>query len=123
MRVSDFQKMLLCENHTGPVVDVYYMNGLSDKFSTCSEDGSIRIWDANDYSVSTRCTVMSTAGIYPMCSAFTDEVLISGWSDGKIRAFVNSNSELLWQIDNAHQNGVSALCLSFNQKFICSGGV
>lgn len=41
MRTSDFSKMLLCENHTEPVLDVTYMAGISDKFSTCSEDGTI----------------------------------------------------------------------------------
>lgn len=57
MRVSDFSKMLLCENHTDAALDVYYMPGVSDKFSTCSEDGTIRLWDANDYSVIARCGV------------------------------------------------------------------
>jgi WD40 repeat protein len=59
MRVSDFSKMLLCENHTDPALDVYYMPGVSDKFSTCSEDGTIRLWDANDYSVISRCSIMT----------------------------------------------------------------
>ena len=87
MRVSDFSKMLLCENHTEAVIDSYYMPGVSDKFSSCSEDGSIRLWDSNDYSVIARCTVLTTAGVFPNCSVFTDEVIISGWSDGKIRSF------------------------------------
>lgn len=56
LRVSDFQKMLLCENHTEPVVNCYFMPGISDKFSTCSEDGTVRLWDSNDYSVFARCT-------------------------------------------------------------------
>ena len=56
MRVSDFSKMLLCENHTEAVVDACFMAGVSDKFATCSEDGSIRLWDSNDYSVIARCT-------------------------------------------------------------------
>ena len=59
MRVSDFSKMLLCENHTEAVVDTYFMPGVSDKFSTCSEDGTIRLWDSNDYSVVARCTVIT----------------------------------------------------------------
>jgi WD40 repeat protein len=29
---------------------------------------------------------------------------------------------VLWSIDNAHKNGVSALCLSNTNKFLCSGG-
>ena len=59
MRVSDFSKMLLCENPTEAVVDTYFMPGVSDKFSTCSEDGTIRLWDSNDYSVVARCTVIT----------------------------------------------------------------
>lgn len=122
MRVSDFSKMLLCENHTEAVVDTYFMPGVSDKFSTCSEDGTIRLWDSNDYTVTARCSVITTAGVFPLCSLFTDEVIIAGWSDGKIRSFKIEGSSPLWQIDNAHKNGVTAICLSFNQKFICSGG-
>jgi WD40 repeat protein len=96
MRVSDFSKMVLCENHTEAALDVFYMPGVSDKFSTCSEDGSIRLWDANDYSVVARCNIVTAPGVFPNCSIFTDEVIVSGWSDGKIRAFRVENSALLW---------------------------
>lgn len=47
--------MLLAENHTDPVINVNYMADVSDKFITCSIDGTIRLWDANDYSVKARC--------------------------------------------------------------------
>ena len=92
MRVSDFSKMLLCENHTDAALDVFYMPGVSDKFSTCSEDGTIRLWDANDYSVIARCAVQTLQGVFPNCSVFTDEVIVSGWSDGKIRSFKVADS-------------------------------
>jgi WD40 repeat protein len=55
IRISDFSQMLLAENHTEPVVHVNYMAGVSDKFITSSVDGTIRLWDANDYSVKSRC--------------------------------------------------------------------
>jgi WD40 repeat protein len=29
----------------------------------------------------------------------------------------------MWTIDNAHKNGVTAIALSFNNKFIVSGGM
>jgi WD40 repeat protein len=122
MRVSDFSKMLLCENHTEPVLDTFYMPGVSDKFSTCSEDGTCRLWDSNDYSVISRCSIVSAAGIFPNCSLFTDEVMITGWNDGKVRAFKIEGSSPLWEINNAHKSGVTAICLSYNFKFVCSGG-
>lgn len=55
MRTADLSQMLLCENHTLPVLHVWFMPGVSDKFITCSEDGTIRLWDSNDYSVKARC--------------------------------------------------------------------
>ena len=96
MRTSDFSKMLLCENHTDAVLDVFYMPGVSDKFSTCSEDGTIRLWDANDYTVFARCQIVAQQGVHPNCSLFTDEVVISGWSDGRIRSFKIEGSSPLW---------------------------
>jgi len=93
VRVSDFSQMLLCENHTAAVVSVWFMKDLSDKFITCSEDGTIRLWDSNNYSVIARCVApqvaigSSTGAVIPLCAIFTDEVIISGWSDGRIRAY------------------------------------
>ena len=54
IRISDFSSMLLGENHIAAVLDNSYMEGSSDKFATSSEDGTIRLWDANDYSVYAR---------------------------------------------------------------------
>ena len=90
--------MLLCENHTYPVLSVWFMKDVSDKFITCSEDGTIRLWDSNNYSVTARCIAPSgnQATLYPICAVFTDEVILSGWSDGKIRAFRIDNCQLLW---------------------------
>lgn len=85
MRVSDFSSMLLGENHISAVLDCSYMDGVSDKFSTSSEDGTIRLWDANDYSVYARCLAATAA--HPTCTVFTEEIIISGWSDGKVRSF------------------------------------
>jgi WD40 repeat protein len=129
IRVNDFSQMLLVENHTAAVVSVWFIKGVSDKFITCSEDGTIRLWDSNNYSVTARCVAPSVAqgshvgGVQPLCAIFTDEVILSGWSDGRIRAYRVDNSELLWQIDNAHKGGVTAICLSSSCKFICSGGM
>ena len=95
LRVSDFSQMLLSENHTSPVVEVNYMQPQSEKFITCSMDGTIRLWDANDYSVRARCVSNAKVAesIHPLCSLFTDEIILSGWSDGKIRAFRCDNNE------------------------------
>lgn len=120
VRISDFSSMLLGENHISAVLDNSYMEGSSDKFATSSEDGTIRLWDANDYSVYARIAQVPTG--YPTCTLFTDEIIISGWSDGKVRAFRVDNQELLWTIDHAHPSGVTAIELAHNFKFLATGG-
>jgi len=82
----------------------------SDKFASCSEDGSIRLWDISDYVVSARC-VARGAGI-PLCVCYNDEVLLTGWQDGNIRMYKSDTGELLWTIPNAHKEGVTDILLT-----------
>jgi WD40 repeat protein len=123
VRTADFSKMLLSETHTKEVLHAIYAVGNKDseRFLTSSADGSLRLWDANDYSAVTRCAILTPGN--PLVSLFTEEVILSGWSDGKIRTFRTDNGDPLWNIDNAHKGGVSALDLSHNNKFLVSGGV
>lgn len=122
IRVSDFSSMLLGENHIDAVLDCSYMENSSDKFATSSGDGTIRLWDANDYTVYARCSQI-TAASWPTCTVFTEEIIISGWSDGKVRAFRVDNQQPLWQIDHAHPDGVTAIDLAHNFKFLVTGGM
>ena len=114
--------MLLCENHIAAVLDIKFMNGSSDRFLTCSEDGTVRLWDANDYTVIARCTIMSTGNVFPICGIFTDEVIISGWSDGKIRVFLPQSGKLLYVINDAHNHGCTSVTITSDGERIISGG-
>lgn len=112
---------LLFENHSSAVLQVAYTMDVSDRFATVSKDCSIRVWDASDYSVLTKCMVMD-AGL-PTSLQYSLDILLSGWTDGAIRCHSSDTGDLLWSIDSAHAGGVSALALSHNQRFIVSGGV
>lgn len=74
----------------------------------------------SDYIVTSRC--VSGGGVSPLCLNYNDEVVLSGWSDGKLRMFRNENGKQIWQIDNAHKGGAMTLTLSNNLKFMASGG-
>ena len=63
-----------------------FKNGISDKVLTWSNDGTMRLWDLNNYSAKIRCAYSGNA--IPISSHLSDEIIISGWSDGKIRSFV-----------------------------------
>lgn len=119
--VQLLQPRLLSENHSSAVVQVAFAPGVSDRFATISRDCSIRIWDASDYSVSTRCFVGDAGS--PTSLQFSLDVLLSGWTDGGIRSHSTDTGVPAWCIDNAHAGGVTALVLSHNQRFIVSAGV
>ena len=63
----------------------------TSRFGTTSIDGTIRLWDLNDYSVYFR--LFLNPSITPVCLYFTDECLFSGWSDGKLRTYQINNSK------------------------------
>ena len=48
--------------------------------------------------------------------------IISGWSDGKIRAFLPQSGKLLYIINDAHHHGVSAIASTSDCQKIVSGG-
>jgi WD40 repeat protein len=49
--------------------------------------------------------------------------LVSGWSDGKIRAFLPQSGKLFYIINDAHKTGqVTALTTSIDCTKIVSGG-
>jgi len=42
---------------------------------------------------------------------------------GKVRCFDGETGQLLWEVADVHKGGVSALCVSHNQRFFMTGGV
>jgi WD40 repeat protein len=120
IRCADLSKILLNENHTDNIISFYSSNDSTCRIGSCSLDGTIRLWSLTDFNVYSRFFLSHT--LIPWSLHFTDEVMISGWNDGKIRCFRTDNCEPLWTIDNAHKGGVTTLCFSHNRKFLCSGG-
>jgi WD40 repeat protein len=80
------------------------------------------VWDAAEYAVIAVATprrVIET-GVVPQCLVMAD-VLLSGWSDGRVLAHSSETGAPLWFIDNAHVGGVTALVMSHNKRFILTG--
>lgn len=120
LTTASLNTLLLCETHAAAVTDVAYAPKVSERFCTASADGTLRIWDASDYTVVVRALVVD--GGVPNCVALSLDTIISGWSDGKVRCHSAEDGSWLWNIPNAHAGGVHALQLSANQRFIISGG-
>lgn len=120
----------LSESHVGAVKAVAFGAKVNEYFATCGSDSTVRVWDASDYTVRMQASV-NIGGVVPSCVALTldSEIALSGWSDGKVRAYLVSPEDqasaggmLAWQIDNvASGRGLSQIVLSNNERFFVTG--
>ena len=97
---NGLRSLMLCETHADAVTAVAYAPNLSERFITASSDGTLRVWDASDYTVIIRASVVD--GGRPTCVALSVDAIISGWEDGKVRCHLAETGEWLWEIPNAH---------------------
>ena len=94
-------------------------------FATASY-ADIRIWNVH---TSAELLKISVPNLECNCIVFKKDgsSLISGWNDGKIRAFGPQSGRLQYEINDAHKKGVTALAVTdpYNQRGdirIVSGG-
>jgi WD40 repeat protein len=55
--------------------------------------------------------------------AASEDIIVSGCSDGRLLSYDFAQGQNLWQIDNAHNKGVAAVKIASNVRFVVSGGV
>ena len=110
--------------HYGVVNDVTYPAGCPELIVTASK-GDIRVWNTDSRSELLR---LSVANLEAMCAQVTGSgsTLLSGWDDGKIRAFYPESGRMRYVIDNAHSEKVTALAVADDDSVgsyrIISGG-
>lgn len=93
----------------------------SELFATCSVN-DIRVWNMKTRQELLRIEV---PGLECFAIAFMADgkSIISGWNDGKIRAFLPQSGKLFYAINDAHNHGVTALSATSNCQRIVSGGM
>mmetsp|Transcript_110188 Transcript_110188/g.351186 ORF Transcript_110188/g.351186 Transcript_110188/m.351186 type:complete len:620 (+) Transcript_110188:87-1946(+) len=107
--------------HHERINHVTFPSGYSEVFATCSIT-DIRVWNATTRQELLRIQVPN---MECYCCDFTRDgrSIVSGWSDGKIRAFLPQSGKLLYVINDAHKNGVTAMAISSDCGRIVSGGM
>ncbi|KAK2514654.1 hypothetical protein Q9233_014810 [Columba guinea] len=117
---ATFKEELVAACHTEAVNDIVFPEGHSDLFVTCSTN-DIRVWYTPERLERLRITVPNVT-----CHAVEvtrdGMVIVSAWNDGKIRAFVPATGEPMYEINNAHNLGVTAIAATSDCKQIISGG-
>eukprot|EP01062_Namystynia_karyoxenos_P031383 TRINITY_DN2327_c0_g1_i2.p1 TRINITY_DN2327_c0_g1~~TRINITY_DN2327_c0_g1_i2.p1 ORF type:complete len:638 (+),score=243.83 TRINITY_DN2327_c0_g1_i2:91-2004(+) len=126
-----FKEELRQTCHYERINDIVFPDGYSELFATCSNN-DIRIWNAGTSQELLRIQVQ---GLECNCVAFTKDgkMIVSGWSDGKIRAFAPQSGKVIYVITDAHKiqgmrklsgtrSGVTAVCVDNANERILSGG-
>lgn len=107
-------------SHVGPVTDVCFPTGCSDIFVTCANE-DIRVWNAARRVELLRILVPNLA-CNCVVVAPNGRSIVSGWSDGKIRAFFPESGRLQYVITDAHQESVTAVAVTNDSQYVISGG-
>ncbi|KAK2511498.1 hypothetical protein Q9233_016932 [Columba guinea] len=117
---ATFKEELVAVCHTEAVNDIVFPEGHSDLFVTCSTN-DIRVWYTPERLERLRITVPNVT-----CHAVEvtrdGMVIVSAWNDGKIRTFVPATGEPMYEINNAHNLGVTAIAATSDCKQIINGG-
>mmetsp|Transcript_4864 Transcript_4864/g.10439 ORF Transcript_4864/g.10439 Transcript_4864/m.10439 type:complete len:634 (-) Transcript_4864:766-2667(-) len=115
-----FVEELVQTAHAEKINDLAFPHEFSEVFATCGL-GYIRVWHLATCRELLRIAVPN---LEAQCVAFTTDgkSIISGWSDGKIRAFGPQSGKLLYTINDAHSKAVTAIASTSDSSKVISGG-
>lgn len=107
--------------HYEKINDISFPANYSEVFATCSLN-DIRIWNSRNRQELLRIQVPN---LECYCIGFTPDgkSIISGWNDGKLRAFLPQSGKLIYVINDSHRHGVTALISANSSTRIISGGI
>ena len=107
--------------HNDRINDIQFPYEYSGVFGTCGKN-DIRIWNSETRQEHLRIHVPN---LECFCFGFmrNGKSIYSGWHDGKIRAFLPQSGKLIYCINEAHTNGVTAITSTSDSLKIVSGGM
>eukprot|EP00898_Chlorokybus_atmophyticus_P004018 jgi/Chlat1/4617/Chrsp293S00812 len=105
--------------HADRINDVAFPDGYGAVFATCSK-GDIRVWHAIECKELLRIQVPN-AECLCVCFSKDGSSLVSGWGDGKVRAFGPQSGKLLYAINDAH-SAVTAIAATTRGDRVITGG-
>jgi WD40 repeat protein len=100
---------LRATGHSAPVNDVCFPASCSDLFITCSSS-DIRIWNT---ALRQELLRIQVPNVDCACVGITANgaTIVSGWTDGKVRAFYPESGRLKFVINDAHSEAVTSLAI------------
>ena len=107
--------------HYEKINDIAFPNNYSEVFATCSVN-DIRVWNSRNRQELLRIQVPNLE-CFSVSFSKDGKSIISGWNDGKLRAFLPQTGKLMYVINDAHRHGVTALIGTADSSKIVSGGM
>ena len=107
--------------HYEKINDIAFPNNYSEVFATCSVN-DIRVWNSRNRQELLRIQVPNLE-CFSVSFSVDGKSIISGWNDGKLRAFLPQTGKLMYVINDAHRHGVTALIGTADSSKIVSGGM
>jgi len=118
--LDDFDFELRNSAHYNRINDVAFPCNYSDLFVTAGIN-DIRVWSTKKRNELLRINVPNLECLCVALSA-NGKAIVSGWNDGKVRAFFPETGRLMYTIHDAHAKGVTALALSKDGSRMVTGG-
>lgn len=107
--------------HYEKINDLAFPFNYSEVFATCSVN-DIRVWNARNRQELLRIQVPNLE-CFSVSFSVDGKSILSGWNDGKLRAFLPQTGKLLYVINDAHRHGVTALIGTIDSNRVVSGGM
>ena len=106
--------------HTGRINAIAFPHNVSEVFATASMS-EIRLWNAKSKQ---ELLSIQVPKVECHCLDFgmDGKSIVSGWADGKLRAFTPQTGKLIYAINDAHRDGVTALRAVSDCTRVISGG-
>lgn len=120
VKLDSLDADLLGTAHYRGINDICFPTGCSDIFVTCSTN-DIRVWNA-----ATRGELLRIQVPNLVCNCVavlpSGKSIVSGWNDGKIRAFYPESGKMQYIITDAHSESVTAIACTHDNTRLVSGG-
>jgi len=116
---ADFEHELRASAHYQPIHCAVFPPDTPSLFVTAAND--IRVWNRKTLNellriqipnIECRCVAVSTDG----------KMIVSGWTDGKIRANLPQSGRLMWAINNAHMGNINCVKITRDGSRVASAG-
>jgi len=118
--LSDFEYELRQSSHYDKINSVAFPPNFSNLFVTASKN-DIRVWNLQTTHELLRIQIPNCNCLCVVVS-HDGKQIISGWSDGKIRAFLPQSGRLLYTINDAHLGNVRTIRILSDGERLISGG-